>query len=213
MSKVEKERNALSLDLCDENAPIGLYLVVPWRDSYKEQLIDFDFLILDLRPLVIIRGENLPYKNVWYIIFNPNLVMALGNLGLARTGSSGLALLIKKHGFPQIQRPLFQSIRSYSSDGQGGDATKAPGQPLSNASSVAPQEPPGKAPRFPPKDPLTLEPRNGIEYVTTTVDKLMNWAHGGSIWPMTFGLACCAVEMMHMAASRYASIAFRPFTL
>ncbi|KAI9139921.1 NADH dehydrogenase iron-sulfur protein 7 mitochondrial precursor [Paraphysoderma sedebokerense] len=41
------------------------------------------------------------------------------------------------------------------------------------------------------------------EMVLSTVDNLMNWAREGSLWPMTFGLACCAVEMMHMAASRY----------
>lgn len=40
-------------------------------------------------------------------------------------------------------------------------------------------------------------------YVLTTVDDVVNWARAGSIWPMTFGLACCAVEMMHAAASRY----------
>src|SRR3546814_4413760 len=35
------------------------------------------------------------------------------------------------------------------------------------------------------------------------MDKLAAWAQSGSLWPMTFGLACCAVEMMHTAASRY----------
>ncbi|MFM7621904.1 MAG: NADH-quinone oxidoreductase subunit NuoB, partial [Alphaproteobacteria bacterium] len=40
-------------------------------------------------------------------------------------------------------------------------------------------------------------------YVLTSVDKLVRWARSGSLWPMTFGLACCAVEMMHTAASRY----------
>ena len=40
-------------------------------------------------------------------------------------------------------------------------------------------------------------------FVTTSIDKLVNWARTGSMWPMTFGLACCAVEMMHMGAARY----------
>eukprot|EP00005_Dracoamoeba_jomungandri_P012634 CAMPEP_0174263222 /NCGR_PEP_ID=MMETSP0439-20130205/17676_1 /TAXON_ID=0 /ORGANISM="Stereomyxa ramosa, Strain Chinc5" /LENGTH=174 /DNA_ID=CAMNT_0015348441 /DNA_START=33 /DNA_END=557 /DNA_ORIENTATION=+ len=41
------------------------------------------------------------------------------------------------------------------------------------------------------------------EYVISKVDALVNWARRGSLWPMTFGLACCAVEMMHSAAARY----------
>ena len=40
-------------------------------------------------------------------------------------------------------------------------------------------------------------------FVVTSVDAVMNWARTGSLWPMTFGLACCAVEMMHAGASRY----------
>lgn len=35
------------------------------------------------------------------------------------------------------------------------------------------------------------------------MDKIVNWARQGSMWPMTFGLACCAVEMMHVATARY----------
>jgi len=40
-------------------------------------------------------------------------------------------------------------------------------------------------------------------FATTSYDAVVNWAKTGSIWPMTFGLACCAVEMMHAAAARY----------
>ncbi len=51
-------------------------------------------------------------------------------------------------------------------------------------------------------------------YVTTSVDTLMNWARTGSMWPMTFGLACCAVEMMHAGAARIDldryGVVFRP---
>lgn len=37
----------------------------------------------------------------------------------------------------------------------------------------------------------------------TTLDKAVNWVRKNSIWPMTFGLACCAIEMMSMGASRF----------
>ena len=40
-------------------------------------------------------------------------------------------------------------------------------------------------------------------FVTTSYDSVVNWAKTGSLWPMTFGLACCAVEMMHAATARY----------
>jgi NADH-quinone oxidoreductase subunit B len=43
----------------------------------------------------------------------------------------------------------------------------------------------------------------GETVVTTTLDKAINWARKNSIWPMSFGLACCAIEMMSMIASRY----------
>jgi NADH:ubiquinone oxidoreductase subunit B-like Fe-S oxidoreductase len=51
-------------------------------------------------------------------------------------------------------------------------------------------------------------------FVVTNVDAVMNWARTGSLWPMTFGLACCAVEMMQAGAARYDldrfGIIFRP---
>lgn len=55
---------------------------------------------------------------------------------------------------------------------------------------------------------------NTAQYVVSKLDQLVNWARKGSMWPMTFGLACCAVEMMHTGAARYDldrfGIIFRP---
>ncbi|CAO3584025.1 NADH-ubiquinone oxidoreductase [Absidia repens] len=50
---------------------------------------------------------------------------------------------------------------------------------------------------------ITVTPNNSAEYVLSTVDRVVSWAREGSIWPMTFGLACCAVEMMHCSTPRY----------
>lgn len=40
-------------------------------------------------------------------------------------------------------------------------------------------------------------------FVTTSLDAVINWSKTGSLWPMTFGLACCAIEMMATGLSRY----------
>jgi len=42
-----------------------------------------------------------------------------------------------------------------------------------------------------------------IPVLLTSVDKVVQWARRSAIWPVTFGLACCAIEMMAMSASRY----------
>ncbi len=56
--------------------------------------------------------------------------------------------------------------------------------------------------------------QSGKGYLVTGVDTLVNWARTGSMWPLTFGLACCAVEMMQAGAARYDfdrfGIVFRP---
>jgi NADH-quinone oxidoreductase subunit B len=40
-------------------------------------------------------------------------------------------------------------------------------------------------------------------FVVTSLDTAINWARESSLWPMTFGLACCAIEMMAVGAPRY----------
>jgi len=43
----------------------------------------------------------------------------------------------------------------------------------------------------------------GNNIITTSLDKLVNWSRSRSLWPMTFGLACCAIEMMATGAARF----------
>jgi len=40
-------------------------------------------------------------------------------------------------------------------------------------------------------------------FIMTSLEQAMNWARQSSVWPMTFGLACCAIEMMATGASRF----------
>lgn len=53
-----------------------------------------------------------------------------------------------------------------------------------------------------------------IDYMKSPINKIINWSRQGSLWPLTFGLACCAVEMMHATVSRYdfdrLGVIFRP---
>ena len=49
-----------------------------------------------------------------------------------------------------------------------------------------------------------IEPFNlKLEWISSKIFSIISWARAGSLWPLTFGLACCAVEMIHAAMSRY----------
>ena len=57
-------------------------------------------------------------------------------------------------------------------------------------------------------EPAAIERDLGVEDIEdklmlTTVERAIAWAQGSSIWPDTFGLACCAIEMMSIVSSRY----------
>src|SRR5438045_6629858 len=51
--------------------------------------------------------------------------------------------------------------------------------------------------------PAWIEDRFEKNIITTTVDFVFNWARKSALWPMTFGLACCAIEMIASTTSRF----------
>ena len=50
---------------------------------------------------------------------------------------------------------------------------------------------------------MGLESQLGDNIITTTIDKFVNWGRKNSLWPMPFGTACCAIEMMATLASKF----------
>ena len=50
---------------------------------------------------------------------------------------------------------------------------------------------------------MGVEETLGNNVITTSLDKIVNWSRASSLWPLTFGLACCAIEMMATGAARF----------
>lgn len=50
---------------------------------------------------------------------------------------------------------------------------------------------------------MAVTPKERTPFLVAPLEKLINWARGNSVWPAQFGLACCAIEMMSTAGSRY----------
>ncbi len=53
------------------------------------------------------------------------------------------------------------------------------------------------------KLPVITEKIPGGNILLTSADTILSWARASSLWPMTFGLACCAIEMIATGAARY----------
>jgi NADH-quinone oxidoreductase subunit B len=60
----------------------------------------------------------------------------------------------------------------------------------------------GLAPR-PEPNVVSYDPQSQEGWITTRLDMLVNWGRANSLWPMPFGTACCAIEFMASAASRF----------
>ncbi|KAK2861282.1 hypothetical protein FQN49_004368 [Arthroderma sp. PD_2] len=112
----------------------------------------------------------------------------------ARGGNFAVRLLgqhrpILSTALPTLSSARFQSTHS---------ATEQSGAIQSTAGSV-----PARKPRREVPLPSQEKPQGVLDYALTTLDQVANWARQGSLWPMTFGLACCAIEMMHLSTPRY----------
>lgn len=82
---------------------------------------------------------------------------------------------------------------------------------VDNPNSIIPRKKnqlPGEAPEkgvltLPGESEREIEEFKGGSYLTTTLDTMVNWARGNSLWPFPFGTACCAIEFMSMVGSHY----------
>ncbi|KAK4239561.1 hypothetical protein C8A03DRAFT_14051 [Achaetomium macrosporum] len=89
----------------------------------------------------------------------------------------------------RIPQPVFPVViaRCHSSEGASTRRSPLPPRPARPVTALSTEK----------------KPTAVAEYVLTTIDAMVNWARQGSLWPLSFGLACCGIEMMHASMPRY----------
>ncbi|OXA64417.1 NADH-quinone oxidoreductase subunit B 2 [Folsomia candida] len=125
-----------------------------------------------------------------------SLVKVCGRFGTARLSSSQQPLGVQLH---KIAPKSLSTLPSFIDDKNKKEDSLAL-VTVRNASSTPGSEVSTEKPK--PYSPFQNTNSWG-EYAVARLDDLMNWGRKSSMWPLTFGLACCAVEMMHIAAPRY----------
>jgi NADH:ubiquinone oxidoreductase subunit B-like Fe-S oxidoreductase len=78
---------------------------------------------------------------------------------------------------------------------------QAPGQTSGGNRANIPISPYGSAP--PSKSAARTEGGMPAQWLTTRIDDFVSWARGNSLWPMTYGTACCGIEVMSVVSSHY----------
>ena len=151
------------------------------RFSVKFYMVAILFIVFDIETVFLIP---------WAVFPRAGRVRVCGDAGVHAVLLVGFVTCgrrARSNGTEQAR-----AVADEYAGAQGGVATERAGLPLSPS---LPLRSAGGRSRRAVKD--------AVRFLTTKLDFVVNWARRNSLWPMPFGTACCAIEMMASAASNY----------